>query len=114
MSETTSKTTLLRLFITRFHSPREFVAKTFEGKKHRYTEKEIRYDRERLTMDREFSNAEQARKWVTDQKSGNRPTDPDFQWCELWGEPVPVSDAPACERAKLEFERYEEQYFPGF
>lgn len=104
---------MYRLFVTRFHSPHKCPAKTTEGRRHFYTKNEIHYKRDRIVMDREFPNSESARKWVSEQKSGKFPDDSNYQWCELWGEPVPVSDSVACEKAKLEFETYEEQFLPG-
>lgn len=105
--------TLYRLFITRFHSPRQVAAKDGNGRKRTDIEKVIKYSRERLSMDLEFASPRMAREWVEKQKRGNKQTDPDYQWCELWGDPVPVSDAPACEKARMEFDHYTEQSLFG-
>lgn len=107
--------TLYRLFVTRFHSPSKIIARTFEKKVHKSWERNTRYQREQISMDREFTDAKEAKAWVKEQKTTTDergyPIDKDdarYQWCELWGDPVPVSDTAKCERVRLEFEKYEE------
>lgn len=92
--------TLYRLFVTRFHS------RTERPNKFEKTENDWRYKREQMCVDRPFDNPRQAKQWVTDQivtTNGIRD-----EWCELWGQAIPVSDKARCERVRLEFERYEE------